>query len=264
MRRTRKVLILLLAILFLGSAGKVWGILGDYQTGVENYTDLEQYVSFDRDRLESEDAVEKNDDLVANQETEGQDPDDTIFPSVDFAMLREINADIVAWLYIEGTDINYPVVQGKDNSYYLNHLFDGTKNKAGCLFLDSRLDSGFADRNSVIYGHHLRNRTMFTGLMKYKKQDFYDAHSRALLLTPDGKYEVLFFSGYVSDTASKAWEIDFADITFEEWLLEIATHSYFKSDVVPGAEDRVVTLSTCTYEFDDARFVLHGVIREYD
>lgn len=262
MKIIRKLVMLLLVIMFVISAWNVWRILADYQTGVDNYTDLEKYVSFEGEHPVVEENIGQTNASNRNEDTAPTDPNDTAVPSVDFETLSEINPDIVAWIYIEGTDINYPVVQGNDNSYYLNHLFDGTKNKAGCLFLDSRLDSSFADMNSVIYGHHLKNGKMFTGLMEYKKQEFYDEHMRALLLTPTGEYEVLFFSGYVSNTASRAWEIEFSDITFEEWLLEIIDNSCFESYFMPMAEDRVITLSTCTYEFSDARFVLHGIIQE--
>ena len=92
------------------------------------------------------------------------------------------NPDIVAWIYIEGTKINYPIVQGEDNSYYLKHLFSGEWNGSGCIFLDSRNDASFADRHSIIYGHHMKNGTMFTDLDKYKKQDFFDEHPVALLI----------------------------------------------------------------------------------
>lgn len=254
----------LLIIVFAVSAWNVWKILSDYQAGVDNYSNLEQYVSFEGEPPAFEEDIGRSDAVNQDEETMPDGLNDAALPSVDFATLSEINSDIVAWIYIEGTEINYPVVQGNDNSYYLNHLFDGTKNKAGCLFLDSRLESDFTEKNNVIYGHHLKNGTMFTDLMEYKKQEFYDDHMRALLFTPTGEYEVLFFSGYVSNTASRAWEIDFSDITFEEWLLEIIDNSCFESHIMPTVEDQVITLSTCTYEFNDARFVLHGVIQEYD
>ena len=86
---------------------------------------------------------------------------------------------------IEGTKINYPIVQGEENSYYLKHLFSGEWNGSGCIFLDFRNDASFADRHSIIYGHHMKNGTMFTDLDKYKKQEFFDEHPIALLITPD-------------------------------------------------------------------------------
>ena len=98
------------------------------------------------------------------------------------AGLKEINEDCVAWIYIEDTAINYPVVQGSDNSFYLKHLIDGKWNSAGCIFLDFRVDSNISDRHSIIYGHHMKDGTMFSGLTKYKKQDYYEAHPEGLLI----------------------------------------------------------------------------------
>ena len=187
--------------------------------------------------------------------------DDTIWPEVDFAALREINPDIVAWIYIEGTKINYPVVQGEDNSYYLKHLFSGEWNGSSCIFLDFRNDASFADRHSIIYGHHMKNGTMFTDLDKYKKQEFFDEHPVALLITPDKKYKVEFFVGYVAAPQDDAWEIGFTEAEFEVWLQNAADRSCFTSEIAPNASDRILTLSTCSYEFDDVRFVLAGVLR---
>ena len=81
-----------------------------------------------------------------------------LIPDIDFASLQEINPDIVGWLYCEDTPIHYPVVQGEDNSYYLKHLFDGTYNANGCLFLDSRVKNDFSEAYSIIYGHHMKKR----------------------------------------------------------------------------------------------------------
>lgn len=167
---------------------------------------------------------------------------------MDFAALREINPDIVAWIYIEGTKINYPIVQGEDNSYYLKHLFSGEWNGSGCIFLDFRNDASFADRHSIIYGHHMKNGTMFTDLDKYKKQEFFDEHPVALLLTPDKNYKVDFFAGYVAAPQDDAWEIGFTEAKFEVWLQNAADRSCFTSEIAPIASDRILTLSTCSYE----------------
>ena len=162
---------------------------------------------------------------------------------------------------IEGTKINYPIVQGGDNSYYLKHLFSGERNGSGCIFLDFRNDASFADRHSIIYGHHMKNGTMFTGIDKYKKQEFFDEHPVALLITPDKNYKVEFFAGYVAAPRDDAWEIDFTEAEFEVWLQNAADRSCFTSEIAPNNSDHILTLSTCSYEFDDARFVLVGALR---
>ncbi len=181
-------------------------------------------------------------------------------PQVDFAALQSINPDMVGWIIIEGTNINYPVVQGADNQYYLRHLFTGEYNVSGCIFLDSRNASGFTDWHSILYGHHMGNGTMFNDLTDYKEQSFFDSHPSALLLTPNGNYRIDFFSGYVVDVKADAWQMNFGTDEFAAWLQKVKGKSLFQSDVIPEPTDKVLTLSTCSYEFDNARFVLHGVL----
>ena len=154
------------------------------------------------------------------------------------------------------------MVQGTDNDYYLKHLFDGTYNSSGCIFLDYRCSADFSDRHSIIYGHHMNNKTMFGGLMSYKDQTFYDEHSVALLVTPTVYYKIQFFSGYVSDNWGNAWDLVLDDSSYAAWLHEIQAKSCFETEYAPAPEDRIITLSTCTYEFDSAKFVLHGYICE--
>ena len=105
---------------------------------------------------------------------------------------------------------------------------------------------------------------MFAGIINYQNQAFYDAHSTGLLITPDGTYEIQFFSCYVADTKASAWDLSFSEGSFGAWLDGISQKSYFRSNITPTASDRILTLSTCTYDFENARFVLHGVISKID
>ena len=113
-------------------------------------------------------------------------------------------------------DLYYPVVQGRDNQYYLKRLFDGKWNSAGCIFLDSRNEPDFSDGHSIIYGHHMKNGTMFSGLTEYKKQEFYEGHPTILLVTPEQSIRVEIFADYVASVEDNAWEIAMgSDVEFE-------------------------------------------------
>ena len=220
--------------LFLGiacfSGYQVLRILHEYRVGADAYFKLEQFASLP----------------PASEETE-ETPAELAWPEVDFTALAAVNPDVTAWLYGPDTGISYPVVQGTDNDYYLDHLLDGTANSAGCLFVDTSCRPDFSGHNTVIYGHRMKNGTMFAALGNYQEQVYYDAHPVFLLVTPEGRYVVELFSGYVADTAESAWMLDFSDEqAYLAWLEEVGEKSAFSSKVSPRAEDRVVTLSTCS------------------
>ena len=154
-------------------------------------------------------------------------------------------------------------MQGEDNSYYLKHLFDKNYSSSGCIFLDCNNSLDFSDCNNVIYGHHMKNGTMFSSLTEYKNQEYYDAHSQAMLVTPTRNYIINIFAGYVASANDNAWQNSFgSDEEFIEWIADIQEHSCFASDVKPASADKIITFSTCSYEFDNARFVLYGVMNE--
>ena len=181
-------------------------------------------------------------------------------PQVDFEALAEINPDVVGWLYCPDTVISYPVPQGENNSYYLKHLFDGTSNSAGSLFLDSRC-AGLEGKNSVIYGHDMKNGTLFSSLSEYQEQAYYESHPQMFLITPEEALIIRLFSAYIAGPDSDAWRLDFS--TQEEyggWLEGLVKQSCFQSEVIPQTTDRVITLSTCSYSFPGARFVCHGLV----
>ena len=247
------ILILIFTGIFALGAFQIFRQLREYEEGTSSYTDIEQYVS----RQDPEDDQNEEQDETRS----GEEPE-TNWPSVDLAALAEINPDIVAWIYIEDAEINYPVVQGPDNQYYLKHLFSGEWNSLGCIFLDTRNASDFSDPNSIVYGHHMKNGTMFSGLTEYKKQEFYNTHPTILIMTPEQNYRIEVFAGYVANVKDNAWKVDFgADTVFEDWQKSVKERSCFESEITPAATDRIVTLSTCSYEFDYARFVLFGIIR---
>jgi len=258
----KKVLRISLLIFFMCilifAVWQLWMLLCEYRAGQDSYSALDPYVFVtETDTISAEDTVPASDNTVA-----AQMPDISAWPQVDFVRLSEINPDIVGWIYIEGTNIHYPVVQGADNSYYLKRLFDGSYNSSGCIFLDYRCAFDFSDRHSVIYGHHMNDGSMFAALMNYKNQGFYDEHSVALLVTPTAYYKIQLFSGYVSDTRSDAWDLSFGEQEYMDWLTGIRQRSCFETDYAPAHTDKIITLSTCTYEFDTAKFVLHGYISE--
>lgn len=253
----KKKMILCTILILLFTGGIVAGVIQlyrqyrEYSEGKDSYTDLGSYVELPE---------EPEDPSPAPAEESGSGGRE--WPSVDFASLQEINPDIVGWIYVEGTDISYPVVQHQDNQYYLNHLFSGELNSAGCIFLDCRNAPDFSDKNSILYGHHMKNGTMFSGLSEYKKQEYYDGYPTALLMTPEKNFEIEIFAGYVASVQDKAWEVAFhADRDFSEWLKNAEERSCFTSGITPAVTDRILTLSTCSYEFDDARFVLLGIIQ---
>lgn len=255
----RKILCVILALIFLfvgGYAGyQIFREYSERQESTNTYTDLEKLISFP-EVLPEEQPDETN--PSESGETEAAPAG----PTIDFAGLKEINEDCVAWIYIENTAINFPVVQGSDNSYYLKHLIDGKWNSAGCIFLDSRVDRYMSDLHSIIYGHHMKNGTMFSGLTKYKKQAYYEAHPNGLLITQEQTYRIEFFAGYVASVEDPAWKIGFeSNEEYEDWLNDVKDRSMFTSSITPAVTDKVVTLSTCSYEFDNARFVLHGIIK---
>ncbi len=251
------------------------GILLEYAGGTSTYKDLESYV-FLPDEQEAEPPVGAGQQSQGTgsgktdgaQTAESKEPvDQTVYygksPQVDFASLRTKNDDVVGWIYGPGTMINYPVVQGEDNLYYLTHMFDGKENKCGSIFMDSLNEEDCSNSNSILHGHHMRNGSMFASLTKYSSQSYYDTHPVLWFVTPEKSYQIELFTGFVTDVDSDAWQIEFATKEeYQTWLDKMVGNGVFESEVKPSSEDRIMTLATCSYEFDDARFVVMGILRE--
>jgi len=194
--------------------------------------------------------------------TEGSSVVDTGPPTVDFASLQQQNPDIIGWIYSAGTPINYPVVQGESNEEYLYRMANRTNNRSGSIFLDCQNDSELLDENSILHGHNMSNGSMFAELLKYSDQKYYNEHPRIWLVTPEETYSLELFAGFVTASDSEVWKLTFPEEEdFTEWKSKMVKYSYFQSQVTPQEGEKVMTLSTCTYDFDGARFVVMGVLR---
>lgn len=183
----------------------------------------------------------------------------------DFTVLQAWNPDVKAWIYAPGTDIDYPVVQGTDNDYYLNHTADREKSIIGSIFIESRNQEDFQDDVTVLYGHHIRGGRMFSSLSGYKNQTYYDEHPQMYLYTPEQNYEIRLFAGQILDGETGQFPLVFAEAERrQEWVDTIMKDSTFKSGKAPEAEAKIVALCTCTYEYKNARYVVYGELIELE
>ena len=168
------------------------------------------------------------------------------------AKIVKTSEDIIGWLTLPDTVINYPVTQADDNEYYLHHLYDGTYNKVGCLFADYENKADFSDRNTIIYGHNMRDGSMFAALNEYDEQSYFDTHKQMYLVTPEGGYLCEVFAAFVakpseSGSDTSPWRLSWKDDgAYTTWLTAMAERSVVETDVTVTSSDKVLTLSTCT------------------
>ncbi len=187
--------------------------------------------------------------------------------SVDFDSLKQINSDIVGWIIMEGTQVNYPIVQGNNNSYYLNHSYDKKWSSFGSIFMDYSSSSDFSDKNTFIYGHHTRNGSMFGEVNKYMDVNFYKEHPFFFLYTPNGNYKVEVFSVYTADALSDSYDQSFAsEDEFKQYIEIVRGKSKYNTDVkIDYSCDRIITLYSCSREYGYSkydRYFIHGVLKK--
>ncbi len=181
--------------------------------------------------------------------------------------LRKENEDIVGWVEIENTEINYPVLQADDNDFYMNHNYKGEKSSAGSIFLDKDYDFNLPSSNLLIYGHNMKNNTMFQNLLKYNRIEFYNEHPiiRFTSLYDDSEYEIFsaFYSKVYYKTDKNVFRYyNFVNASSEEdynnFVGNVKKASLYDTGINVNFGDKLITLSTCSYHTTDGRFVVVG------
>lgn len=244
-RKTKKRLlsniVLVLAVgVFIFSGGKLLGIFSEYHKGASEYEHIQEKVV---------------------QEKTSPESAEPIF-SIDFAKLKEINSDVAAWIrFVEPSQISYPVVKGADNEKYLHTTFEGQKNAAGTLFMDCENEKDFSDRNVFIYGHNMKDGSMFGKLREYRNQAFCEANPYFYIYTPEGKemtYQV-FAVSIVKDTSESYQKSYASDVAFLSYIQYVRGIALYPTEVEVEADSHIISLSTCTNVRDDERILVQGV-----
>ena len=185
-------------------------------------------------------------------------PTNEPLPLMDFTALREKNEEIIGWIKLDETMIDYPIVQGSNNSYYLSRSAEKRSSKSGAIFLDYRAEKDFSNFSSVIYGHNMKAGTMFGGLIKFKEKTYFDEHKTGYLYTPEKTYQLQIISVAITQPDSEYYRYAFSSeaekIQHIEMMKETALH--WQEDEVLSSEDKILILSTCSYERKNARTVL--------
>lgn len=249
-------------------------VLLAFSSGFLMVRDLNQYVKSAGVYDGLAEHVELPEQTEAPEETEGEaetgrEDSDVILPVVDFEALKKNGPDIIGWITLPDSAINYPVTQTDNNDYYLRHLYDGTYNKTGCLFADYENQADFSDRNTIIYGHNMRDGSMFAALNQYDGQPYFDTHKEMYLVTPESGYVMEVFSAFEAKPAESGsdtspWRLNWKDDgAYTTWLRAMTERSVVETDVSVTSSDKVLTLSTCT-PGGASRFIVMGKLVEVD
>jgi sortase B len=178
-----------------------------------------------------------------------------------FQDLMSKTSDFRGWLTIDGTNIDYPIVQGKDNNHYLNHDYLGNPTRQGAIYLDYRNHPDFHDNHISLYGHYMTNGTMFHNLHYYKDPDFFYENALITIDTPEGTFTYELFSAHRVSAFTYYLIMTLENEALEAYLQHLARVSMHKKDLDFPLNPKLLTLVTCTYEFANARLLLHGIRR---
>ena len=245
-----RILILITAFaVFFYALYQILTIRSGYQGAVDEYTALQESFTAAYDGSSQASSGSEADLPVLTPEEENWLIEDADPPlSVDFASLQAINPEIVGWIYIDARPtISYPILRGSDNAYYLHHTFRGEDNFSGSIFMEYTNSADFSDPNTIVYGHNMKNQSMF-GLLKYlRDQSVYDSAPYFWILTPEGNYRYHIYAAFETPYDSDAYTLFYGrGDDFLAWEEKMQKNSEVVNDVALAVSDHTVLLSTCT------------------
>ena len=217
-------------------------------------------ISYDEVREIAE--IKETDDQSADNGEGGDLPENPI----DFEALWKINPEAYAWITIPDTEVDYPIMRSEtDNAFYLTHTVEGKPGSEGCIYTEDYNDMDFEDSNTLIYGHNMRNGSMFGGLQEYQDKGYFDSHRDIFIYTPDAIRKYRIFAAYLSDDRHILLSYDFDDQrVYQGYLNDIFNmrdmNACVDTDIDVGVDDKIITLSTCYGSQNDRRFLVQAVL----
>ena len=263
-------LLVLLAVLVclavMGISGfRLFRIWQTYHAGDAEYSALEAYTRPTSGNGPSAPAAQNSPAALSADQAEAEEQE-ILFPAVepplevDFDALHKMNPDVIGWFYFGSLELSYPLVQGKDNDYYLNHTFNGSYNPVGAIFLDAYASPDMSDPNCLVYGHRMKNKSMMGKLNWLETHDLYREDPYFWIITPEGSFRYAVFSLHETSSTGETYTL------YPEGSSEFLTwvkHQKDDSNIDMGdfefnSKSHIVTLSTCTTD-SAIRYVVQGV-----
>lgn len=263
-RKTNTPVLILIVLLVAGMGFAVWqlgSIFLGYSRDRSAYNDLAAAAL--SEMAEKEDTSRQPEGSEPLPETPDTPVESEIPFSVDWEYLRSINSDIVGWLYCPDTVINYPVVQSQDHDYYLDHGFDKASNTTGTLFADRASVSGITQSNFIIYGHNMKDESMFGTFKHYVDASYYNEHPILYYMTPNGSYRIELISAHTVEATADNFPTYFSSTSAQqEYLNRITSSAYWVNYDAVTTDYQIITMSTCTSSssHSDPRFLVHGIM----
>lgn len=252
-RNFAKNLIAVSAVLLLVSAGTL--LWQQYRNSREEqaYQELKETVAVTGTEEERE-----TETVPETAETETETETEEYCSPVDFDALTEINEETVGWIRIPDTNIDYPIVQTDNNDTYLHTGFQGEKSQAGTIFLDCDSEADFSGWNNILYGHHMKNGSMFKHLIQFKDEDFFRNHRYFVIYTPERAIYLKTMACFYGPAEGSARRTAFqSQEAFEHFVKERVEHCAY-AEYPEEAFSSVFTLITCSYELENARTYLYA------
>ena len=229
-RMINNILLIICIFIFCISAWKLYGYYRSYKKAKDTYSKI----------------AKENVKISKNER------------KIDFKKLKSQNQDIAGWIYIRGTTIDYPIVQGKDNEEYLHQDFNKKKSSSGTIFLDNNCKKDFTSDNNIIYGHHMKNGTMFAQLLKFREKSFLKKHNEIMIFTPDRTIHLKVISAYAQKAQNKI-PVTFAnDKQKKAYIKKIESMSEQTIKTFRINDSHIYTFVTCSYEWEDNRTYVHA------
>ena len=251
----------------LSAAIYIFVVKKQYSAAENQYKEIEQIAGITEHPKDMN--IVKNGEVGKDTDADEKDPYEETFLNlnIDFEALEEINPDVVGWLYIPILDLSYPVVQGTDNEYYLNHIYDGDANFSGSIMLDCENNPDMTDHNTFIYGHHMKNKTMFGILSNIlKNPDLIDDDPYIYYYTRDHAYKYRMFSTFVTTTNSFVYLMSDNRDQLNAYLEKTDMVNLYKKEenrkMYPNSVKNIITLSTCNGTHTDRRTIVQAYLND--
>lgn len=244
--------------LVIGSGAYLCSVFMEYNAGENEYEELQQLVFSQVGQNAADTTTDVNISVGGTEVAEVSGPSEADLQIMQaIGALKEENDEVIGWITFDNMELSYPIMQGEDNDYYLTHTFSGETNSAGSIFMEAANTPNFEDCHTIIYGHNMKNLSMFGQLKKYKTEEFYEAHQYFTIYTEDHVYRYQIFAYYDIVETGDVYMIGFLpDEEFQEFINQMLRRSYYDTDVEVTAQDKVITLSTCSTEGN--RFVVNA------